>query len=67
MNLQGNMCVLEVRKYTCGCTKNEEFRQCEARRGTNVKCTPVRKVDLLDSSHMCINHMVKVGKDEMHR
>lgn len=35
--------------------------------GTNVKCTPMTKVDLPDSGHMCSKHMVKQGKDEMHR
>ncbi|RAK99351.1 uncharacterized protein BO80DRAFT_128457 [Aspergillus ibericus CBS 121593] len=55
-----------------GCTrvavkKTEEFEQCEERRGTNVKCSPMRWRPLDPSVHMCVRHMVKPGKDEMHR
>ncbi|PVH68583.1 hypothetical protein DL98DRAFT_522667 [Cadophora sp. DSE1049] len=61
------MCVQTYRKCTCGCRKPEEFKQCERRLGTNVKCTPVTKEDLPESLHMCSKHMVKEGKDEVHR
>ncbi|KAL2187957.1 hypothetical protein L209DRAFT_754146 [Thermothelomyces heterothallicus CBS 203.75] len=61
------MCEQDYRYYTCGCTKMEEFRQCVARQGTNVKCSPVTKVRLPGSSYICIKHIVKPGKDEMHR
>ncbi|KAF2257522.1 hypothetical protein CC78DRAFT_483662 [Lojkania enalia] len=53
--------------YTCGCKKLEEFRQCQPRVGTNVKCSPVTQTRLPDSVHMCSRHMVKPGKDEMRR
>ncbi len=61
------MCEQDYRMYTCGCKKLEEFRQCEERQGTNVKCTPVKMTKVQDSVHMCSKHMVKEGKDEMHR
>ncbi|KAF2459723.1 hypothetical protein BDY21DRAFT_336313 [Lineolata rhizophorae] len=57
----------DYRKYTCGCRKQEEFRQCAARQGTNVKCSPVSQNRLPNSTHMCPRHMVKPGKDEMRR
>jgi len=31
------MCIQYFRQYTCGHTRNEQFVQCAARRGTNVK------------------------------
>ncbi|CZT52446.1 uncharacterized protein RSE6_13782 [Rhynchosporium secalis] len=61
------MCVQTYRKYSCGCRKPEEFKQCLARQGTNVKCRPITKEDLAESVHMCSKHMVNPGKDEMHR
>ena len=61
------MCEQDFRRYTCGCKKYEEFRQCAARAGTNVKCNPVSQIELPQSLHMCTRHMVKPGKDEMHR
>ncbi|KAK4159216.1 hypothetical protein QBC43DRAFT_304845 [Cladorrhinum sp. PSN259] len=59
------MCVQTYRVYTCGCKKPEEFKQCEARLGTNVKCTPVTREDRLSSPHMCSTHMVKQGAHGM--
>lgn len=32
------MCMQYYRIYTCGCRKEEEYKQCEDRLGTNVKC-----------------------------
>ncbi|KAK4206603.1 hypothetical protein QBC37DRAFT_300481 [Rhypophila decipiens] len=61
------MCIQTFRQYTCGCKKNEEYKQCAERLGTNVICTPVERVALDPSAHMCRNHMVKQGKDEMRR
>ncbi|KAL4891354.1 hypothetical protein BDV59DRAFT_182301 [Aspergillus ambiguus] len=61
------MCTQYYRMYTCGCRKTEEFKQCEERQGTNVKCSPVKWEPLDPSVHMCARHMVKPGKDEMHR
>ena len=61
------MCTQDYRMYTCGCKKLEEFRQCEARLGTNVRCNPVVQNPLDPSVHMCSRHMVKPGKDEMRR
>ncbi|KAL6229472.1 hypothetical protein BDW75DRAFT_97594 [Aspergillus navahoensis] len=61
------MCIQYYRLYTCGCKKNEEFKQCNERLGTNVKCSPVRLEPLDPSVHMCAKHMMKPGKDEMHR
>lgn len=61
------MCTQKYIQYTCGCKKNAEFIQCEARAGTNVKCNPVRKEKEKDSAHMCATHMVKPDTDEMHR
>lgn len=45
----------------------EEFKQCDERFGTNVKCSPVKEEKLDPSVHMCARHMVKPGKDEMRR
>lgn len=53
------MCTQDYRIYTCGCKKSEEFHQCQQRRGTNVKCTPVVQGELRSSPHMCSGHMVK--------
>lgn len=61
------MCKQMYRLYTCGCTKDEEFKQCVERQGTNVKCTPVKREPMDPSVHMCKKHMVKEGKDEMRR
>jgi len=61
------MCKQMYREYTCGCKKEGEFIQCAARRGTGVKCDPVEKVELEAAIHMCSDHMVKPGKDEMRR
>ncbi|KAH7054337.1 hypothetical protein B0J12DRAFT_450414 [Macrophomina phaseolina] len=44
------MCTSKFVKYTCGCKKEMEFIQCEARRGSNVKCDPVEKAWGKDSS-----------------
>ncbi|KAI0837091.1 hypothetical protein F5Y06DRAFT_91836 [Hypoxylon sp. FL0890] len=61
------MCKQYYRMYTCGCKKEEEFKQCDERLGTNVKCSRIRWEELPVSAHMCKKHMVKQGKDEMHR
>lgn len=61
------MCTKMFRVYTCGCTKNEQFRQCDERLGTNVICTRIVRHPLDPSAHMCRAHMVKEGKDEMRR
>jgi hypothetical protein len=55
------MCKQMYRTYSCGCTKEEEFKQCAERLGTNVKCHPVVREPLSPSSHMCKSHMVKQG------
>lgn len=52
------MCEQDYRRYTCGHTKMEGFRQCDERAGTNTKCTPITKNRLPDSPHMCVDHMV---------
>lgn len=61
------MCTQTYIKYTCGCEKNSEFKQCAARIGTNVHCDRISKEKEKDSAHMCKSHMVKPGKDEMRR
>ncbi|KEQ88986.1 hypothetical protein M438DRAFT_265201 [Aureobasidium pullulans EXF-150] len=61
------MCVEKIRYFSCGCKKSQGFNQCIARQGTTFKCAPMVKERLPDSSHMCIAHMVKPGKDEMRR
>lgn len=53
--------------YSCGCKNPEQFIQCAARLGTNVKCTPVTKDNPSESMPMCSKHMVKEGKDERRR
>ena len=53
------MCKSKFIKYTCGCKKEMEFVQCEERRGTNVRCNPVRKEWGKDSANYCRVHLVK--------
>ncbi|KAF2663981.1 hypothetical protein BT63DRAFT_116899 [Microthyrium microscopicum] len=60
-------CEILIHKYSCGCTKNEEFKQCDARAGTNVRCSPTTKESFPESTHMCFMHMVKPGIDKMSR
>lgn len=36
-----------------------EFEQCDERRGTNVKCHPIRKVFGKNSNNYCSRHLVK--------
>ena len=52
------MCIIETHKYSCGCKRNGEFKQCEKRSGTNVKCSPVTQVARPDILHYCAMHMV---------
>jgi hypothetical protein len=59
------MCTQDYRVYTCGCKKDEEYRQCAAKFGTNEICTPMVKNKLESATHMCITHMVPAGKDKM--
>ena len=61
------MCTQYYRKYTCGCKQPEEFKQCEERLGTNVRCNRVLREELDAPSHMCIKHMVKSGTERMER
>lgn len=53
------MCDSKYIQYTCGCRKEWEFEQCVERRGTNVKCHPVRKVFGKNSNNYCSRHLVK--------
>lgn len=55
------MCIQNYRMYTCGCKRTEEFKQCEPRQGTNVKCSRMTWEPLDPSVHMCLQHMVKPG------
>ncbi|KAI0859873.1 hypothetical protein F4860DRAFT_480949 [Xylaria cubensis] len=59
------MCVTSYRVYTCGCKKEEGFDQCAKRLGTNVLCHPGERENLEPRLHMCRNHLVKPGMDEM--
>ncbi|KEQ82377.1 hypothetical protein M438DRAFT_347165 [Aureobasidium pullulans EXF-150] len=63
------MCIQYSRKYSCGCSIKEEFRQCGKRSGTNVKCHPVEDKGLEKSGHYCRAHMVAKGSgnEEMKR
>ena len=45
---------------------DEEFRQCEDRKYTNVKCDPVTQVKLKSMPRMCPTNLVVKGKNEMH-
>lgn len=53
------MCESKYIQYTCGCKKEMEFEQCDERRGTNVKCHPIRKVFGKNSNNYCSRHLVK--------
>ncbi|RAL11482.1 aminoglycoside phosphotransferase family protein [Aspergillus homomorphus CBS 101889] len=44
--------------YTCGCTVNGIFHQCEARLGTIVKCSPMDKPHVVSVENYCCNHLV---------
>jgi hypothetical protein len=59
------MCTQDYRVYTCGCKKDERFHQCADKSGINEKCTPMAKNKLENATHMCVQHMVKAGKDKM--
>lgn len=61
------MCKQMYIKYTCGCEKNGEYKQCDERIGTNVKCKPLPREKEKDSGHMCAAHMTTPGNDVMHR
>jgi len=52
------MCTQYYRRYTCGDKRKEDFRQCEKRRGTNVRCTPIEEKSYENSAHYCLDHMV---------
>lgn len=52
------MCEWKQIRYTCGCVKNMEFVQCAERRGTNVKCKPIRKRVKRASANYCPGHLV---------
>jgi hypothetical protein len=58
------MCTQHYRRYTCGDKRKEDFRQCEKRRGTNVRCTPVQEKYYEDSAHYCFDHMVSQDANE---
>lgn len=53
------MCHAVIMEYTCGCSKQMKFIQCEERAGTNAKCHSVekRRNDKLD--HYCSTHLVR--------
>lgn len=53
------MCESQYLKYTCGCKREMEFVQCAARQGTNVKCHPIIKRWVKDSTNYCSRHLVK--------
>ncbi|KAF2209730.1 hypothetical protein CERZMDRAFT_100137 [Cercospora zeae-maydis SCOH1-5] len=53
------MCVSKYIQYTCGCKKEMEFVQCDARAQTNAKCPPVQKEWGKDSTNYCPRHLVK--------
>ncbi|KAL4916232.1 hypothetical protein BDW62DRAFT_212104 [Aspergillus aurantiobrunneus] len=61
------MCTQFYRMYSCGCKKPEQFKQCDERLGTKVKCDPIKSEPLPESEHMCSRHMVKPGNLEMRR
>ncbi|KAG9519094.1 hypothetical protein KCU71_g8603, partial [Aureobasidium melanogenum] len=52
------MCTQFYRRYTCGDKRKEDFRQCEKRRGTNVRCETVETKYYEKSAHYCLDHMV---------
>lgn len=52
------MRVQEYVKYTCGCKQESEFKQCDERQGTNVKCDPIKKVLVGSVQHYCRKHLV---------
>jgi len=53
------MCESKCITYTCGCTKEMEFVQCQERRGTIVKCHPATKTPDKVSTNYCPGHLVK--------
>ncbi|KAF0642333.1 hypothetical protein FPSE5266_20133 [Fusarium pseudograminearum] len=53
------MCTLKYVTYTCGCQKDAEFVQCEARQGTNVRCHRLARESLKNATNHCQNHLVK--------
>lgn len=53
------MCISYIIRYTCGCTREMEFRHCEARKTTNVKCHPVQKEHGKTATNYCSRHLVK--------
>lgn len=62
-----NSDTVKVAEYhTCGDKKELQFRQCAARLGSNVVCSPVTQNRLPDSKHICRRHMVKPNKDTYH-
>jgi hypothetical protein len=52
------MCIQYYRRYTCGDKRKEDFHQCEKRRGTNVRCTPLEEKFYEESAHYCVDHIV---------
>ncbi|KAG9558825.1 hypothetical protein KCU61_g4247, partial [Aureobasidium melanogenum] len=52
------MCTQFYRRYTCGDTRKEDFRQCEKRRGTNVRCASIESKMYEKPAHYCFDHMV---------
>ncbi|KEQ90391.1 hypothetical protein AUEXF2481DRAFT_571007 [Aureobasidium subglaciale EXF-2481] len=61
------MCTLLMHNYTCGCKREGQYIQSAERHGSNVKCDSINKEQMPPSLHMCIQHMIKPGKAEMHR
>ena len=52
------MCKTKGIKYTCGCKHECEFTQCQARRGTNVRCEVIVKGPDKMSIHPCPKHLI---------
>ncbi|CAD0108222.1 unnamed protein product [Aureobasidium uvarum] len=52
------MCTQFYRRYSCGDKRKEDFRQCEKRRGTNVRCEPIESKFYEEAAHYCIEHMI---------
>ncbi|KAG1896482.1 uncharacterized protein F5891DRAFT_1054111 [Suillus fuscotomentosus] len=53
------MCTMFYTPHACGCQKDSKFVQCEARQGTNVRCSSYARQPLSQAGNYCENHLVK--------
>lgn len=61
------MCIQYYRRYTCGDSKKEDYRQCESRRGTNVRCDPVETKYYEKAAHYFVDHMITNSTNGMEK